>query len=157
MSATSQGSHGAAAFVGSNYSYYLSNWQKYRSNRAYKGWNWAACFFRVEWLAYRKMYLEAVLLLGVTSLISFFLGWRLTTAGADLQTANGAARLFRLMVQLLFGAFGNYLYFRKAAKAVREAQLEPETEQLFFLQNRGGTSVAAVIVLILLEMTLLLR
>lgn len=44
-----------ATFVGPNAAYYMARFHFLRLQRTKMSWNWAAAFFPVEWLLYRKM------------------------------------------------------------------------------------------------------
>ena len=41
----------AEAFIGDNSSFYLGKWGSHLDS-SFKGWNWAAMFFSIEWMAF---------------------------------------------------------------------------------------------------------
>lgn len=119
------------AFVGDEAGYYLGVWSK----GGQVSFNWAAFLFSAPWLFYRKMYGIAVLFLAV--------GIALVAVLPELAVTFGLA--------LLCGLFGNRLYCWQARRAVREACFkEPlEENRLKMLARRGGTSVVAVFLFLL--------
>lgn len=131
----------AAAFVGSNTSFYLEKWKEH-SETTLKGWNWAAMFFGIEWMVYRKMYLEAMLFF----LISIGIGGVAALFLRDL-TGNLWGHCFRILI----GVFGNTLYRNKALRILQRINTQNDSERLNILSQRGGVSPISVVVLIFLE------
>lgn len=137
----------ARSFVGKNAEFYLGKWKEYEDG-AFKGWNWAACFFRAEWLVYRKMYLEAALLLVGVMALGVLMG--------AVQVYSGFAMgrwwdsFGKGVIQCSMGFFGNMLYWRKARRVVAGAPLQPGP-RLRYLQEKGGTSPLAVILVVMAE------
>jgi hypothetical protein len=52
-------------FIGKNSDYYLKKWSSSKNPEKRSGMNWAAFFFNVIWLAYRKMYKYAFVYIGI--------------------------------------------------------------------------------------------
>lgn len=127
------------AFIGPNTSFYTEKWRLH-SSHTLKGWNWAAMFFSIEWMVYRKMYTQAVLMyLATTAVLLLFMR-------IDLPSA-----LIRDVFRTIVGVVGNALYRRKALRVVQKNIALPDQERLQVLQNKGGTSVAGVLVCIAIE------
>lgn len=131
----------ATAFIGDNAPFYLEKW-KLHFDTTCKGWNWAAAFFGIEWMAYRKMYLEAVLFFAVVFFVSIVGALFLPVVFGDL---------FGYGFRILLGAFGNTLYRKKALRTLRRTAIENDSERLKVLSQRGGVSTISVVVVILLE------
>lgn len=130
----------AIVFIGENSSFYFEKWGKH-ADGALKGWNWAAALFGIEWMAYRKMYVEAVLSYIVVSLLSV--------------AFNLEGTLWGYCFRIMFGLFGNALYHAKAMRALHKVDiLSNSSDRLCALSRRGGTSVAAVLILIMFEIVL---
>lgn len=135
----------AAAFIGNNTEYYLDQWKSH-PNTFYKGWNWASAAFRVEWMAYRKMYMEAILCLITVTLLGIGIDMTLAFAGIDIPT-----EIFRLTLQILLGFFGNSLYRKKAIRVLRKTSHMENDERLKHMALKGGTSIIGLLVLLVME------
>ena len=135
----------AEAFVGANNPYYLEKW-KAHSGSTLKGWNWAAALFGIQWMTYRKMYVEALLyylfLLFAGMIIGLaFWAFRIRFNGDWIQPLFG----------ILAGVFGNALYRKKALRTLRKFLSMDDHKRLTALQTEGGTSIAGVIVGIVIQ------
>ncbi len=135
----------AEAFVGKNNSYYLETWESH-PNSTFKGWNWAAMFFGIEWMAYRKMYLEALLYYFILLLISIYLSLMFTALkiGFDGKIVSDT---FRVLV----GLFGNALYRKKALRTLYKTKEMSDLDRIKFLRTRGDVSVIGVVFCIIVE------
>ena len=135
----------AEAFIGKNSPYYLEKW-KTKSDSTLKGWNWAAFFFGIQWMAYRKMYTEAVLYYFITVIVGLIVGailWILRIRIDD--------NLLRTILQLFVGVFGNAIYRNKALRILRKARFLDEPERLIIFREKGGASTISVVVCISLQ------
>lgn len=142
----------AEAFVGTNTAYYLEKWRT-NPNSSYKGWNWAAMFFGVEWMAWRRMYRELAILLPcylVASVIAGALAW---LAGIE---EGMLGELLSSVLRILLGVFGNTLYRNKALHSIRQTGGMDETGRLAYMRRQGGTSAAGVVVVVIIELALVL-
>jgi hypothetical protein len=128
-------------FAGPNGTYYDERWRFMEWRGRSRSWNWAAALSFGGWLAYRKMYVSAVL----------YLAW----LGLLLGLAVNGVALWLLapalpVAALALGVYGNALYlarFRRAA--LRAAQGDGQHEdRLAALARAGGTSRLAVAVMI---------
>lgn len=131
------------AFVGPNADYYRHQWLALEEKQGYTAsFNIAACLLQVFWLAYRKLYLllflfMALMLLDV-SLVLYVEHFQLVPEGV-LAAWNAVVAILLLAVP---GFFGNYWYWRKFRKVLRQAEAEPPEEQSTqaVLASKGGTN-----------------
>ena len=130
----------ATAFAGKNAPYYLEQW-KLHADTTLKGWNWAAAIFGIEWLAYRRLYREALLSFVLLLLCAFVLA----LIGLD-------GDFFGYSYRLLIGMLGNMLYRNKALRALRSVTAAGDPQPLEALARKGGASPAGVVGIILLEL-----
>jgi hypothetical protein len=117
-----------ALFVGENSDYYLRKWYIIANTGRYASWNWAAFLVPWVWLAYRKMYVLAALLLLIQTMGDIVL--------ADFYT------VLWLVCALVCGLFGNYVYYLKASRRVMRAQaltFNPNMKTLQLLRQGGTT------------------
>jgi hypothetical protein len=138
------------AFLGPRAEYYLQRWKQelWGEGGALGGINWAAFLLSGLWLPYRKMYRISILLWGIILVESI---------GEDILLGESAAskifsRLVGLAAAIVCGVFGNRWYLshaRKVIAAVRSQGL-PEEEHLRVLTRRGGTSLLASLLCIVL-------
>lgn len=138
------------AFVGDNADPYLRKWEAHLQS-PYKGWNWAAAFFRLEWMVYRKMYLEAFLIW--LSIFAVGMGGAILARTARVRLDD---TILNSVAQILIGLLGNTLYHRKALRALRKTQDMTQNDRVAYLQRKGGTSVLAVVLMVVLELASIL-
>ncbi|MFC7372303.1 DUF2628 domain-containing protein [Fictibacillus iocasae] len=126
------------AFVGKNAHEYIPKWENRKSPFS-PSWNWASFFLTPFWLGYRKMYGHLALYWGVCGLMA-------------LLTMNEIIiNVLSLLMAVIYGIYGNQLYYLKATKAVRkvEAYSSNDTASELALRKKGGTSKAGVFISIL--------
>ena len=137
-----------AAYVGPHAAYYVERWS--RGGRW--GFNWAACFLGVLWLAYRGLWriFAAMLAIIVAASAAYALlarsPMRDDDAIYDLRLVVGFA------LAVIIGQRANYWYYRRADRAVADTRARSlvEHERLALLRRLGGTSwlrVAAALVI----------
>jgi len=141
------------AFVVRNTDYYTARWQL-SGGGTKMSFNWAAAIGQVIWFAYRKLY--APMLIGIAVYILYVAGWMYIDDRAlfspGLMTIleySGAVAL-----TVAFGFLGNSIYRRRYLKVKEQAQLRHGDldEQLNYLRSKGGTSIAAFWILVVLFM-----
>ena len=135
-----------ALFVGNNYAFYARRWAE--SDRMFGGlisWNWAAFFFSLPWLAYRKMYGHCAVIIAAGLL------------------AMGTAQVMQIPIEklsqwqaniapivcLLMGLFSNWMYRRHAERKVRQIMAthsDPRQAAQQLVQQGGGSLNAALTV-----------
>jgi len=124
-----------AAFLKPNAHYYLRKWRALREGHSrLAGFNWAAAFFPVYWLLYRRFFLIGVVWAGLSVVIGIAAGG--TAASLDLSLPLLVA-LVRLPEFLLAGLLANLLLYRKAERIARSTPLSE-------LKDRRATSELAV-------------
>jgi hypothetical protein len=107
------------AFVGDNAHYYIQKFSKYTLMGREKfcvTWNWSCFGFTFLWMLYRKMYVLAL----ITFVIFFVPG-------------------FNIILHIIAGIAGNYLYYRHVKKnifEIRAAHTPQNSVQIF--QEVGG-------------------
>ena len=96
-------------------------------------WNWPALLFAPYWTAYRKMFLAVF----VVIFLSFLLG---------------------LIFRILFATLANYIYYRHVNKQIEKIVIESKVlnvDPRLLAYKRGGTSVGAVFLILILEIFLI--
>lgn len=125
-------------FIGKKHAYYRRKWDASAGAEASTSWNWAAFFLGLGWMAYRKMYLNSFIYIGVITVgilveIAFNVSYGLSTA-------------ITFSIAGLFGIQGNYWYKLHADRKTKEiiAFNAPEKARPE-LERQGGTSIGAAI------------
>ncbi|MCL2773663.1 MAG: DUF2628 domain-containing protein [Oscillospiraceae bacterium] len=115
------------AFVGENSKYYKRKWGD--SENFNGGWNWAALFLGISWLAYRKMYRIAVIafLIPVTiNIILIFSPFHATIKSGIWTEAIG----------LIFAIWGNGIYRKKFINLLEKFKDMKNSEQKKILSQK---------------------
>ena len=118
--------------------YYSTRFEDIIDSESKIGWNWPALFVPVLWMAYRKMYIESGILLVVS------------TALGLLTKKIGFLHVISLIITFLVPATANWLYFRHAKKDIEAISSRGE-ERKSEIIAKGGTSVAAVFVFLIIS------
>lgn len=118
-------------FIGTNTEYYRSKFDEMRTLKQKVSLNWAALFFGIFWMLYRKMY-------GVAA------GALVATVIAGLLGAAGGA--VGLILTVCYGLFGNYLYMMTVQKRVTDVQRYAEPARSQYVEKYAGVSGAAVLI-----------
>ena len=121
--------------IGPKAEYYRGKFNEMRLLNQKISMNWAALFFGVFWMLYRKMYGVAVAAIVLTVL-----------AGC-LGTAGGVVGL---ALTVCYGLFGNYLYMMTIQKRVTELQRYTEPARSQYLAKFAGVSGTAVVIGVIL-------
>ena len=135
----------AEAFIGKNSWFYLEKWKSH-SEDTLKGWNWPAAVFGLQWMMYRKMYLEALLFYVFQIVAGVLIGMAFWTFRVSID-----GELIRPIFGILTGIFGNMLYRNKALRILRKTIYMDEPMRVAALQEKGGTSVVGVIVGVIVQ------
>ena len=124
------------AFVGNNSEYYVANFAKFMVggiDNFTLTWNWSAFGFTFVWMLYRKMYWQAA----VTFVI-------FCTPGVNL------------LLHVLVGCAGNYLYFKHAKSKILEVRRHSSAQSLYpSLHQIGGVHSWAITVGIVVALFLI--
>jgi hypothetical protein len=115
-------------FVKENADYYLQKFKMFNRRDSFISWNWPAFLFTFFWLAYRRMYLYCALSIFLNIITGF--------------TIN-------LILWILFGLFGNYIYYSYSKTKINQAFDVYKDKNLVYKKISdsviGGVSVGAVI------------
>jgi hypothetical protein len=130
-------------FIGKNADYYLMEWEQ-ATGQKYVTWNWAAFFFSVFWLLYRKMFRQAGLVLALIAIES--LGEKILFPDMPDYISNGLSSGIGMAVAGFLGRFGNDWYKKHVDKAV--SRLKASDAPVESYRKQGGTSwLLAILVL----------
>ncbi len=130
-----------AAFVGPRASRYLAKWRQASPSARRTTFNWAAFFFGIFWLGYRKMYKVAVIFGGIM-LLESLVQEIVFTGVLNRAVPAGLERAVNLGFALVCGFGGDGWYFSHALRSISElhAYGVEGGERLHALSVRGGTS-----------------
>ncbi|MGE3820359.1 MAG: DUF2628 domain-containing protein [Isosphaeraceae bacterium] len=137
------------AFVGRNHGHYLRKWSKHLNSKVPAtgaGFNFAAFLFGVVWLTYRKMYWNALIILGIMIVVGMVEEIAAETLNFSIHTLRAVDQTVNLGLWLACGFCGNVWYFRHALRQIDLARSEADAEglseerRLARIARRGGTS-----------------
>lgn len=160
--------------------HYIPNFFMMDKTKRKVSWNWSAFFFSGAWLAYRKMYKEAILCVILSLIVplcfmsdvikyyqetySAYTSYILQQEAEDEDKevdekeeepkeppmALIVNQYIGLFIQLMLALFGNYIYKLKCDKILAKSKtIEDSTTSDIYRRAKGGTSVAAVILIVL--------
>ncbi|SNZ09692.1 Protein of unknown function [Persephonella hydrogeniphila] len=121
-------------FIGDRADYYIEKFKKFEETGSVLSWNWAAFFFGLLWMLYRKMYLYSAIFI---ILVLFFIG-----ALVYFNLYNNLVMFgIQLWLYVGFGAFGNYIYYTYVESKVSKIEKETEDPEKLkiLLARKGGT------------------
>ena len=99
-------------FIGNNKEYYLTKWQRAEEGSRKYSWNWAAFFLGIGWMAYRKMYKNAwLVLLGLTLLRACEIGF---------QLPDNRMLVVWSALPFAWGLWANYMYKQHVDRKVEQ-------------------------------------
>lgn len=139
------------SFVGKNYDFYITKWNKLENKNSKISWNWATFFLGPFWFGYRKMYIP-VLLVGVTYLlVDLFFYLIQYQFSEENYFFDPVQNLILFPFTIILGLFGNYFYLKQTNRYIDQVNLKPfNTEQKkTWLKSKGGTSWLSVFFTIL--------
>lgn len=138
-----------------NQSYYLRHFQRFsRDNKLSASWHWPAFFLSFYWFLYRKMWLAALVYFLLPYALFIPVGLIAAIAGGSAgEAVTGLGYILYLLgVFVVLPLYANALYYRHCNKKIAEAKIvskDPQ-RQLGELSAKGGTSGAALFVILLL-------
>lgn len=121
-----------AALIGVKQDFYADKFSKMRTTGNKCSWNWCAFLVFPCWAIYRKLYKESIIYLIAANAINMVLG--------DAYPG--------LVISLVAGLFGNWLYMRAISSHAVTAAGMPEMEKQAYIQKFGGVSTKNVWILI---------
>lgn len=111
-------------FVSKNIDYYASKFEKIKSTGSKITWNWAAFFFNVYWMLYRKMYVQA----GISFLIYLICP-------------------IPFVVQIVIGLYANYMYLNHIESSLFDLNHMDYNTKQFMIMKKGGTNILIPLIL----------
>lgn len=137
-----------------NQDYYLRRFQQFdQAGKSGVTWHWPAFFITFYWLLYRKMWLYALLIFLIPIVVGVFIGVLEAIYKDSGTLIIGLGYLaFWFAFVFLPPMYANALYYRQCKKKIAEVQASSSDvqRQLGELAGRGGTSNAALIVILIL-------
>lgn len=146
-------------YVGENIRYYNQNWPMTLSGSVYSthfGFNWAAFFFSLYWLLYRKMYRRSLILGGVLLAKEIAEGVAVGLGVASFQSTTLAGRLAQLIIAVVCGWRANAWYLRHCQYQISKLRDQAAAEGLgpdglyARLGERGGTNGLLVFLILVI-------
>jgi hypothetical protein len=138
-----------SVFVDAKSEYYLNAWKPALTGTGHvRQFNLSAFFLGALWLVYRKMYPEAMLLLGANLAIGFITALICDVALRDPLLSQGVASVVGIAIGGYVAAHANGWYLSRALRVisrVRGSGLSPD-DQIFAIARRGGTNPFAAVV-----------
>ncbi|MCP4201226.1 MAG: DUF2628 domain-containing protein [bacterium] len=125
-------------FIGLKKDYYIRQWAVPGS----MSFNWAAFFFGICWLGYRKMYATAAIVIAVLLLETVVEDLVIVNVLGAPQAAQLIGYAVAIALSLVCGWLGNRWYFRRAIRVIAEVRRSAPDENAHSrrLARRGGTS-----------------
>lgn len=162
-----------AIYVGQTTHYFLPKFKEMAARGKKISWNWAAFFLDCFYLFYRKMWAPAIavavvsLLLSVPNMVLFYNTFALQL-GLDVPSSESTLTLMyqlsnicyllSLLLKFAVAAFSNRLYkdhvFRSVRKLREANRNASETDYSSALMAKGGVSVKAVVICIVVSLAL---
>lgn len=137
--------------------YYIDKYREYTSGDKYS-FNVAAFFFGFMWFFYRKLWIEGLLIILFVFGSGLIEGVVYDLFKISQNTQNIIFYVSSLVFGLLWGFLGNYLYMRKADKAINNVLVatDDEEQRMHLLSRKGGISLIPIILVLLLIIVILL-
>ncbi len=131
-------------------SYYIDKLVKYKEGQKLS-FNAFACFLGLFWFMYRKLYVEFILIL-ITAFAIGILETLILVNTVEYSTARAIMTFTEIVMAFTIGMYSNFLYIRKAEKAVANAQNKyKDTEaQKRYLKKKGGVSYSFLIIFVII-------
>ena len=138
------------AFFKKSKPYYLDKLTKYRNGQRFS-FNVFAFLFGLFWFMYRKMYLEAIVVL-VVIVAEGFLESLIVTNNMGQDMGKVVNIVATIAIGTIVGLSGNYFYLLKARKAVQVAKTKyiDKEQQEALLMRKGGVSFIFLIIIVIL-------
>ncbi len=137
----------------SNQAYYLRRFQRMDAGQGRASWHWPAFFVTGFWLLYRKMWLYWLGYVALSWLLMFLLGAIAAAGEGGRLLAGTLFLLYLLALFTLVPMYANALYHRHCRRKMADVALHsaPAERQLGELAAAGGTSVLALVIVLVLS------
>ena len=133
-------------FVHSNYSFYKNKWDAMEQKGSSVSGNFAAFFFGVFWLGYRKMYKPLLLIVAIYLVIDFFVinVWNYQYSDYFIDPLD---RIIGFITAIFLAFYGNHMYKRHVETNVDKIEMKKlSKEQAEVLaKQKGGRSWLGVL------------
>jgi Tfp pilus assembly major pilin PilA len=136
----------------SNLDYYLQRFEKFSSGRGLASWNWPAFFVPLVWMLYRKMWVYALVNFFAVPIAVFAIFFLLFVALPPTAAAVVGWTIQLAIAFVLIPMYANALYYRTVRNRIADAKAYrgDREKQLRMLASTGGTSNAALIVVVIM-------
>lgn len=124
-----------ANYVQNNAYYYVDKFNRMQGYYKSTTWNWCSFFFSGYWFLYRKMYVMGGAILGIEFLMNF---------------AKPISLIINILIAVLSGIYGNTSYLNQLNREIQYANTLDEDNKKRYLNEKGGTNAAAVLIAFLL-------
>lgn len=157
-----------AEVIGPNSAYYLPRFLSMSRSGKKVSWNTAAFLFTAKWLLYRKNLLIGWLSFAFELVLYFFTLYvnsgllQLGTPSALVNTSSGMLlstmmliiSAASLVICLMLGLFGNWLYMQQVLKKARKLQENPDLQYNQSFVATGGISPAMAVLPFVIQLFL---
>ena len=128
-------------YVGKNSEYYMGRFAKIKTTGNKVAWNWCAFLFTPAWFLYRKMFKMGIILM----VAAFFLTNFIPLIGP----------LVNLGICIYYGRVGTNVYLGRTQTLALQGNQMNADEKAAFIKKKGGTSVLAIILSVVVFSVLL--
>ncbi len=139
-----------ASVVGGNFPIYRQRWRLDQGIATGSGtWHWPAFLLGLIWMMYRKMYRLAAMWVGLLLLVS--------VVETLLDVPDGLSLVITFALSITTGIFGNSWYLAHCQRLIAQARTVTGGDDARLrseLTARGGTSVVATLVAIVIAVVL---
>lgn len=132
-----------AIFIGSNSKYYFKDINKFENKNKFLSWNWSCFLLSSYWLLYRKLYIPAIILIGI-DLVS-----------AKLLEKKVYWIVTMLAIRIMLAIFANSIYLSNCVSKIKNIKTTiinlNAGEYKKNLRKKGGVTLALPIILLILS------
>lgn len=127
-------------FIGNNSKYYFKDINKFENKNKFLSWNWSCFLLSSYWLLYRKLYIPAIILIGVDLLSAKFLEKKVYLI------------FLILVIRTVLAMLANSIYFNNCIVKIRHIKTTlinlNAGEYKRELRKKGGVTFAPPIILL---------
>ncbi|WP_375560990.1 DUF2628 domain-containing protein [Bernardetia sp. OM2101] len=129
--------------------YYIDKLISYQKGQKFT-FNAFAFLFGLFWFTYRKMYVQALVILLILGIEGFL--EVLLFPDMDETTINNVNIFMTILIATITGFTGNYLYIKHAERIIENTQKKyNDTEQIYeIVKRKGGVSYLVFIILVII-------
>lgn len=147
-----------AVYIGPSSAYYVYNFKRLQSNKKAKTFCWSAFFFDGIYFLYRKMWLEAIVILAVSSLLAVpssiimaeTMGLLPSTSPfifEGIETVVTVCSVLSFMIKLLLGFIAVPRYKKKVVHDLKRIKNQSQTNMQYYqtVMAKAGPSKAVLV------------